>query len=262
MVVEASVHEAWPAAGVSKTELARRMGRSEGEGEMDQDDVAVTALFQRLGLAPDRVEHPPVHTVEEARPHWSALAGAHTKNLFLKDKDALFLVTLGAETRVDMKALAPLLGTKRLSFASADRLMQHLGTAPGAVSPLSLVKDEARAVRFAIERALWEAPRVTCHSLRNRVADRRGTPGDPGRSRGRADPPRPLTPPTAGVGVCEYGSPVPGREHPALSPRSRTAATMRANASRRCSESRPGMRRHPHGGVRPAWHSTTGLANA
>lgn len=169
MAVKASVYEAWPAAGVSKTELARRMGRSEGEGEgeMDQDDVAVTALFQRLGLVPDRVEHPPVHTVEEARPHWSTLAGAHTKNLFLKDKDALFLVTLGAETRVDMKALAPLLGTKRLSFASADRLMQHLGTAPGAVSPLSLVKDEARAVRFAIERALWEAPRVTCHPLRN-----------------------------------------------------------------------------------------------
>ncbi len=134
---------------------------------MEQDDAAVTALFRRLGLAPDRVEHPPVHTVEEARPHWGALAGAHTKNLFVKDKDALFLVTLGAETRVDMKALAPLLGTKRLSFASADRLMQHLGTAPGAVSLLSLVKDEARAVRFAIERALWEAPRVTCHPLRN-----------------------------------------------------------------------------------------------
>ncbi len=134
---------------------------------MAEDDAAVTALFARLDLKPERVEHPPVHTVEEALPHWEGLDGAPTKNLFLKDGPRLFLVTLRAESRVDMKALAPKLGAKRLSFASPERLMQHLGTAPGAVGFLSLVKDEARAVRFAIERALWEAPRVTSHPLRN-----------------------------------------------------------------------------------------------
>ena len=134
---------------------------------MLEDDAAVTGLLTRLGIHPLRVEHPPVHTVEEARPHWGALPGAETKNLFLKDGSRLFLVTLGAETRVDMKALAPKLGVKRLSFASPERLMEHLGTLPGAVGFLSLVKDEAKAVRFAVERALWEAERVTSHPLRN-----------------------------------------------------------------------------------------------
>ena len=134
---------------------------------MVQDDPAISALFARLGLDPDRVEHPPVHTVEDAAPHWDGLTGRHTKNLFLKDKEALFLVTLAAETRVDMKALAPLLGAKRLSFASPERLKRHLGTDPGALGPLSLVKDEQKIVRFAIERALWTAARITCHPLRN-----------------------------------------------------------------------------------------------
>ena len=134
---------------------------------MTGDDEAVTGLFARLGLAPLRVEHPPVHTVEEARPHWEALPGAQTKNLFLKDGPRLYLVTLGAETRVDMKALAPRLGAKRLSFASPERLMEHLGTAPGSVGFLSLVKDGAGAVRFAVERALWDAERITAHPLRN-----------------------------------------------------------------------------------------------
>ena len=134
---------------------------------MDRDDPAISTLFSRLGLAPERIEHPPVHTVEEAEPHWRGLAGRHTKNLFLKDREALFLVTLAAETRADMKALAPMLGAKKLSFASPERLMTHLGTAPGSLGPLSLVMDGARAVRFAIERALWEAPRITCHPLRN-----------------------------------------------------------------------------------------------
>ncbi len=131
------------------------------------DDPAISVLFDRLGLAPQRIEHPPVHTVEEALPHWGGLPGEGTKNLFLKDGPRLYLVTLRSETRVDMKALAPLLGAKRLSFASPERLMEHLGTAPGAVGFLSLVKDEARTVRFALERSLWEAERVTAHPLRN-----------------------------------------------------------------------------------------------
>ena len=137
---------------------------------MGQDGEAkLAALLDRLGIDPQRIEHPPVHTVEDALPHWQALDGAHTKNFFLKDNKggALFLVTLGTETRIDMKSLAPLLGAKKLSFASPVALMEALGTASGAVSPLSLVNDDAHRVRFAIERALTEAPRLTCHPLRN-----------------------------------------------------------------------------------------------
>lgn len=137
---------------------------------MSQDGVTRLAeLWSRLGIAPACVEHPPVHTVEEARPHWQGLDGAHTKNLFLKDNrgGAFYLVTLGAETRVDLKTLAGQIGAKKLSFASADALMQVLGTAPGAVSPLSLVNDTEHRSTFVIERALTEAPRLTCHPLRN-----------------------------------------------------------------------------------------------
>ena len=131
------------------------------------DDPAVVALFGRLGFRPERVEHPPVHTVADALPHWAGLPGEHTKNLFLKDGPRFHLVTLRAETRADMKALAPLLGAKRLSFASPERLMERLGTEPGSVGFLSLVKDDAKAVRFAVERALWDAERITAHPLRN-----------------------------------------------------------------------------------------------
>ena len=126
-------------------------------------------LFGRLGINPVKVDHPPVHTVEEAQPYWQELEGEHTKNFFLKDNrgGAFHLVTLRAGTRIDLKALAPLIGAKKLSFASTDALHEVLGTAPGAVSPLSLVNDKERQVRFAIERALTEAARLTCHPLRN-----------------------------------------------------------------------------------------------
>ncbi len=132
-----------------------------------QDGLA--ALLAELDIRPMAIEHPPVHTVEEALEHWRGLEGSHTKNLFLKDNKggAYHLVTLGKDTRIDMKTLAPLIGAKKLSFASADALMEVLGTAPGAVSPLSLVNDVEHRVSFAIERALVEAPRITCHPLRN-----------------------------------------------------------------------------------------------
>lgn len=132
-------------------------------------ETRLADLFASLGLAPPRVTHPPVHTVEEALPHWADLPGEHTKNVFLKDNKggALHLVTVRAATRIDMKALAPLIGAKKLSFASADLLREALGVAAGSVSPLCLVNDTAHRVAVAIERALTEAPFLTCHPLRN-----------------------------------------------------------------------------------------------
>jgi Ala-tRNA(Pro) deacylase len=55
----------------------------------------------------------------------------------------------------------------RLGFASADRLMKHLGVTPGSVSLLGLVNDTAHAVEFVIDRRLWDAEAVHAHPLVN-----------------------------------------------------------------------------------------------
>ena len=128
----------------------------------------LAALLQRLGIAVEEVSHPPVFTVEEAAAHPHGLAGADTKNLLLRDAGrALFLVTLRADRRADLKALPALLGAKRFSFASAETLLEALGVAPGAVTPLALVNDTDRRVTFALDRALAESQRIICHPLVN-----------------------------------------------------------------------------------------------
>ena len=107
-------------------------------------------------------------TVEEAAAHPHGLAGTDTKNLLLRDAGrALFLVTLRADRRADLKALPALLGAKRFSFASAETLLEALGVAPGAVTPLALVNDADRRVTFALDRALVESERIICHPLVN-----------------------------------------------------------------------------------------------
>ena len=121
------------------------------------------------GLAPARHEHPPVMTVEESERLVPSLPGAKTKNLFLRDKRGArhFLVTVPHDCAVDLSALGTVLDAGRLGFASADRLMKHLGITPGSVSLLALFNDRAHAVECVLDRALWESSALHAHPLVN-----------------------------------------------------------------------------------------------
>ena len=128
-------------------------------------------LFERLdslGIATETQRHAPVFTVEESRELRGDLPGAHCKSLFLKDKKgALWLVVALEDRRIDLKALAGLIGAARLSFASPERLAAHLGVVPGAVTPFALINDDANAVRVIIDAGVMEAERAHFHPLTN-----------------------------------------------------------------------------------------------
>jgi Ala-tRNA(Pro) deacylase len=123
-----------------------------------------------LAIAARTVDHPPVFTVEEARRYKGDLPGAHTKNLFLRDKPGkrMWLVCVQAERDVDLRALPDRIGAKpRLSFGSEDRLMRYLGVTAGAVSPLAIINDPGRVVQVVLDRSLLDADLVNLHPLDN-----------------------------------------------------------------------------------------------
>ena len=128
-------------------------------------------LFERLaelGIATRTLEHEPVFTVAESSKHERELAGAHTKSLFLKDEGgALFLVVAQSSTRVDLKALARMLGAGRFSFGKAELLMQVLGVPPGSVTAFAVINDPQRRVRVVIDAELMRHETVNCHPLEN-----------------------------------------------------------------------------------------------
>lgn len=124
--------------------------------------------FAALGLAPPCHEHPPLRTVEDAHAHWDALDGAQVKNLFLKDAGRqLWLVVVPGDPLMDTKRLAGLIGSKRLSFASAETLDAVLGVQPGSVTPLAVLNDTARQVRAVVHAGLLAASAVLVHPLIN-----------------------------------------------------------------------------------------------
>ena len=144
--------------GVASPESAHAMTPTELE-----------AFLQAHRIAAERVEHPPVFTVEESERLVPPLPGTKTKNLFLRDKKGArhFLVSVPHDLAVDLDALAGSLATGRLGFASAERLLRHLGVTPGSVSLLALVNDRARAVELVLDRRLFEADAVHAHPLAN-----------------------------------------------------------------------------------------------
>lgn len=130
--------------------------------------AALDALLAELDISPVAIEHPPVHTVEEALPYWTALEGVHTKNLLLKGaKGGLWLVCVPTDRRLDLKALAAQVGAKKFSFASGETLLDALGVVQGSVSPLALINDKAHAVQLVLAADMMSKPRITVHPLVN-----------------------------------------------------------------------------------------------
>lgn len=135
---------------------------------MSAEASELFAFLDSLGIAHRTIEHEPVYTVEQARAARGDLGGGHIKNLFLRDKKKrMWLVVCPEDRAVDLKALAPLIGGKHLSFGSHDRLRRHLGVEPGAVTPFALVNDREGAVQLVLDRALLQQPTVNAHPLVN-----------------------------------------------------------------------------------------------
>ncbi|MET0427295.1 MAG: prolyl-tRNA synthetase associated domain-containing protein, partial [Microvirga sp.] len=95
--------------------------------------------------------------------------GAHSKNLFVKDKKGRhFLITARDETAIDLKRLHGAIGASgRVSFGSAERLRAVLGVEPGSVTPFAVANDTEGLVTLVLDAALMEHERVNFHPLIN-----------------------------------------------------------------------------------------------
>jgi Ala-tRNA(Pro) deacylase len=128
----------------------------------------LAASLAALGLSPVCHRHPPLRTVEDAHAVWDALPGAQVKNLFIKDSGKQYwLVVVPGDPRMDTKAMAPLIGSKRISFGSAEDLRAILGVEPGSVTPLAMMNDAAHQVRLVIHAPLMAEPVLLVHPLVN-----------------------------------------------------------------------------------------------
>ncbi len=126
------------------------------------------ACLQRLGIETVTYEHPPLFTVEESRKLRGEIAGAHTKNLFLKDKkEHVFLLVAEENSDIDMKTLHKRIGSARLSFGRPELLLELLGVAPGSVTPFAIINDVNARVSVVVDEPLLRHAQLNFHPLEN-----------------------------------------------------------------------------------------------
>jgi len=128
----------------------------------------IFAFLDSLGIKHSTVRHKPLFTVDDGRDLHGEIPGLHCKNLFLKDrKGRLWLVVMPCDKRAGLAALEKKLCSGRLSFGSAELLMEVLGVAPGAVTPFALINDKTRRVTVVLDEDVMKAELVNFHPLRN-----------------------------------------------------------------------------------------------
>jgi Ala-tRNA(Pro) deacylase len=121
-----------------------------------------------LGIVTTTVDHPAVFTVEESKRLRGDLLGAHTKNLFLKDKKGhLWLVVALEDRDVDLKALRKEIGAAQLSFGKPDLLSKVLGLEPGSVTPFGVINDTGGQVTVILDKGLLAFDVLNFHPLTN-----------------------------------------------------------------------------------------------
>src|SRR5271168_4490736 len=130
---------------------------------------ALFAYLDELGIAHRTVTHAAAFTVEEARELRGAVAGRHTKNLFLRDKKGVpYLVVAAEDAEIELRALHRLLGaTGRFSFGSPELMRELLGVEPGSVTPLAVINDTAQRVTVALDAVMMGNDVLNFHPLVN-----------------------------------------------------------------------------------------------
>ncbi len=130
-----------------------------------------------LGIEYELIRHEALDTMEKCRLAEHRLHVSVPRNIFLctSNKRAFALLTLSARAPFRTSEVSKQAGMSRLSFASADRMDELLGSYPGALSPLGLMFDTRGTVRFLMDQALVKEPFLGFHPVDNRATVRLAT---------------------------------------------------------------------------------------
>ncbi|MGF9565812.1 prolyl-tRNA synthetase associated domain-containing protein [Neorhizobium sp. JUb45] len=122
-----------------------------------------------LGIPHATKTHAPVFTVAESESLRDEIPGAHTKNLFVKDKkDQYFVVTVEERAEVDLKTIHKVIGaSSRVSFGRPEKMIEFLGVIPGSVTVFAAFNDKDNNVTFVLDEALMASEIINGHPLSN-----------------------------------------------------------------------------------------------
>lgn len=135
------------------------------EGALLPQETAAFDLLETLGIDYDRVSGEAADTMEKCAEVSLVLGVPICKNLFLcnRQKTQFYLLAMGPDKPFHTKDLSAQIGSARLSFAPQEDLWELLSCTPGSATALGLMNDANHAVRFLMEREVYDSEYFSCH---------------------------------------------------------------------------------------------------
>ncbi len=136
---------------------------------MNNNIGRVCDYLENAGVKFEIIHHDPAFTIEECKLIEEKINGRICKNLLLTTTtgSVYYLLMISGEKRFVTKDVSKKLGTSRLSFASADKMRELINTEPGSLSVTSLIFDNDKKVRLAVDSDILSEEYVCCHPSDN-----------------------------------------------------------------------------------------------
>ena len=124
----------------------------------------VYEMFSELGIPFERVDTDPGITMEDCQNINARLGGRIVKSIFLcnRQQTKFYLYVTRDDKPFVTKDFGQALGIPRVSFASAEKLLEIAGTEHGATTVLSACLDSAKEVTFVIDKEVLEGEWYCC----------------------------------------------------------------------------------------------------
>lgn len=138
------------------------------EGRLERE-VRVYDFLDKLGIEYLRTDHEPADTMEHCNEIDKVLEVLICKNLFLcnRQKTKFYLLMMPGDKKFKTKELSAQINSARLSFASAEDMLQYLDIEPGAVSVMGLMNDKEQVVQLLVDEDVLTGEYLGCHPCVN-----------------------------------------------------------------------------------------------
>ncbi len=132
-------------------------------------EVKVYDFLDKIGIEYDRVDHAPAEDMEICKEIDKVLDAKICKNLFLcnRQQTKFYLLMMPGDKPFKTKEISSQINSARLSFASAEKMLQYLDIEPGAVSVMGLMNDSENAVTLLIDEDVLKDSYIGCHPCVN-----------------------------------------------------------------------------------------------
>lgn len=121
--------------------------------------------LDKLKIPYERVDNDAVCSMEDCVEIDKALGTEIRKSIFLcnQKKTSFFLLILPADKAFDTATFCKKVGCSRVSFASPELMLEHLGTTPGSATIMGLLNDEDDYVQLVLDKEVADAEWFGCN---------------------------------------------------------------------------------------------------